>query len=169
MPLEAYIMVKGFEGTSKKAGHPKGASIVHSVSHSVNTPIDAVHGALTGRRNHNPIKVGLLIDASVYQYYQNLIDKDKTGSTKLDVELGFFRSDQTNIGLEGNGENGVYYKINLKDAICVGIDYWMGDSRGNVVGQAPMRQEYIEVTFIYREIHWTYAKGNKESVDKWDA
>jgi len=168
MALEAYILVKGYEGTSKKAGHPKGSSIVHSVAHTVDTPIDAIHGALTGRRNHRPIKVSLLIDASVYQYYQSMIDKDKTGTTKLDVELGFFRSDQTNIGLPGKGENGVYYKINLKDAIVVGIDYYMGDTRNNIPGQPPMRQEYLEVTFIYREIHWTYADGNKETMDAWD-
>jgi type VI secretion system Hcp family effector len=69
----------------------------------------------------------------------------------------------------GKGENGVYYKINLKDAIIVGIEYAMGDTRGNLPGQAPMRQEYIKVTFIYREIHWTFADGNKEAMDKWDA
>jgi type VI secretion system Hcp family effector len=171
MALEAYILVKGFEGTSKKAGHAKGSSIVHTVTHSVQTAVDTSHGVMTGRRNHTPIKVGLLIDASVYQYHQAIIDKDKDGSKRLEVELGFFRSDQTHVGLPGKGENAPYYKIQLKDAVVVGVDYYMGDTRGGTPaqpGQTPLRQEYIEVTFIYREIHWIYTDGNKETMDAWD-
>jgi type VI secretion system Hcp family effector len=168
MSMEAYILVKGFEGTSVKAGHPKQSSIVHSVSHEVVTPADVTHGAFTGRREHRPIKVALLIDASSYQYYQALIDKDKSGAKKLDVELGFFRPDQTNIGIEGKGEAEPYYKIQLKDALVQGILHVMGDTRGAVAGAPPVRTEYIEVTFVYREIHWLYTKGNKETMDAWD-
>ena len=95
MALDAYILIKGFEGTSKKNGHPKGSSIVHAVNHELVTPMDLAHGAVTHRRQHGLMIVEMLIDASVYQIYNALIDKDKDGTKKLDVELGFFRPTRT--------------------------------------------------------------------------
>jgi type VI secretion system secreted protein Hcp len=167
MALDAYILVGGFEGTSKKGGHPAKSSIVHGVQHTVQTPIDSTHGSVTGRRVHAPLVVSMTIDASVYQYYQNVIDKDKDGSKKLDVEIGFYRPNQENIGLWGSGEAKPYFKINLKDAFVSQINFRMPDARAQGGAEAN-RQEYLEVTFVYREIHFLYTNGNKESVDAWD-
>jgi type VI secretion system Hcp family effector len=169
MALDAYVLVTpGFEGTSKKGGHPPKSSIVHSVRHQVNTPIDATHGNVTGRRVHSPIVVAMTVDTSIYQYYQKLIEKDKDGSKTLAVDIGFFRPQQANIGLFGKGETAPYYNIQLKDAYVVSINFVMPDSRAQQGSPDANRQEYVEVTFAYREIHFLFADGNKEAVDQWD-
>jgi type VI secretion system Hcp family effector len=173
MALEAYILTAGFEGTTKKFGHPAKASIVHSVYHELTTPIDNVHGAVTGRRAHGLLHVELVVDASIHQYYTACIDKDKGGAKKLDVEVGFYRTDQANVGLKGFGEEKTYYKINLKDAFVASITFTMGDRMGGTTANpgsvGTVRSEYIKVSFAYREIHWLYCDGNKEAMDKWDA
>jgi type VI secretion system Hcp family effector len=168
--LEAYILVKGFEGTSAKMGHPKGSTIVHAVSHIVSTPMDVTRGAVTGKRRHQPITVEIPIDASASQYMNALIDKDKDGGKKLDVTLGFFRPNQANIGLAGAGENSPYYKIHLVDAIVTSVEFVMDDTRATgATAGAASKGEYLRVTFAYRQIEWTYTNGNKQTQDAWDA
>jgi type VI secretion system Hcp family effector len=171
MPFEAYILVDGFEGDSVKNGHPKKSSIVFAIDHGIRKPTDLAHGTISGRREHGAMKVSMVIDSSSYQYYDNLIKTDQSGAKKLNIEIGMFRPDQTNVGIIGNGEAATYYTIQMKDAMVTAIRHVMGDSRGSQAQGAgqPVRTEYLEVEFVYREIHWTFKKGNKETMDKWDA
>jgi len=171
MPFEAYIKTTGFEGTSVKNGHPKQSSVVFAIDHQIRKPTDLAHGTITGRREHGAMKVSMVIDASSYQYYDNLIKTDQSGAKKLEIEIGMFRPDQTNVGIEGAGEAAPYYKIQMKDAMVTAVRHVMGDSRGTQAQGAgqPVRTEYLEVEFVYREIHWIYTKGNKETMDRWDS
>ena len=98
MAIEGYIMCKGgaagdYEGTSKKAGHPKGSSILHSFNQTVETPFDAGHGTTSARRLYKQIVCEIVPDAFIYQYYKDLILKDKDGAKKTQVEFGFFRAE----------------------------------------------------------------------------
>lgn len=176
MALDAYILInqagKAFEGTANKTGFPKGSSIVHAAYHSLETPVDIAHGAVTHRRQHGLLVVEMLIDASVYQIFNAIIDKDKDGSKKVGAEIGFFRPDQANIGLKGFGETKPYYKIIMTDGFIASCEFVMGDTRstGGPAGAAAAgRQEYLKVKFAYRQIEWMYCDGNKSAQDAWDA
>jgi type VI secretion system Hcp family effector len=167
MALEAYILVDGFEGTSKKTGHPAKSSILHKVEYDLVTPTDEVHHTITGNRQHSSVAVELLIDASSYQYWQACIDKDKQDKGKrLKVKLGFFRTNQDNIGLWGAGETKEYYTIELADALVKSVSFRQGDKTQEGGGT---RSEYLRVEFVFRQITWTYMNGNKASTDAWDA
>jgi len=169
------MLIKGssdFEGTSKKTGHLKNSSIVHAVYHKLETPVDTAAGAVTHRRQHGLMVVEALIDSSVYQIYNAVIDKDRDGTKKLAVTLQFYRTNQDNIGLWGAGENAPYYKIQLTDAFVTTVEFVMGDTRStsNVGGGAAAgRAEYLRLSFAYRQIEWTYMNGNKGTTDAWDA
>ena len=66
----------------------------------------------------------------------------------------------------------MYFTIQMKDAFVASVEYIMGDTResgGERGAAAGGRQEFMRVKFAYREIHWVYANGNKEAMDKWDA
>jgi len=171
MALDACIAIKGFEGSSKKLGHLKGSSIVHAVVHSVETPIDLAHGSVTHRRQHSLLTVEMVLDPSCYQIYQNVIDKDRDGSKKLDVTLQFYRPNQENIGLWGKGETDAYFTIELADAFIASVEFIMGDTRasGAEAGAAAGgRGEFLRVKFAYRQVTWTFKNGNKSSIDAWD-
>src|SRR5262249_34377447 len=79
--FDACILIKQagkeFEGTSKKIGHLKNSSVVYAVSHQIQTPFDPGSGSVTHRRQHGLFQVEMAIDASVYQLYNAIIDKDK--------------------------------------------------------------------------------------------
>jgi len=176
MALDACMLIKmngkEFEGTSKKTGHLKGSSIVHSVSHALTTPIDLAAGSVTHRRQHGLFIVESLIDASFYQIYNACIDKDKDGSKKLEVTTQFYRPNQDNIGLWGAGEQAAYLKIVLTDAFVASVEFVMGDTRatGAIAGAAAAgRGEFLRTSFAYRQIEWTYMNGNKATQDAWDA
>ena len=172
MALDACIAITpGFEGSSKKAGHLKGSSIVHAVVHSVETPVDLAHGSVTHRRQHSLLTVEMVLDPSVYQIYQAVIDKDKDGSKKLAVALAFYRPNQDNVGLWGAGETAPYFTIELADAFIASVEFIMGDVRasGAEAGAAAGgRGEYLRVKIAYRQITWTFKNGNKTSIDAWD-
>jgi len=176
MALDACMLVKlngkEMEGTSKKTGHLKSSTIVHAVSHDIITPVDIAAGAVTHRRQHGLMVVSHDIDASVYQLYNAVIDKDRDGSKKLEVTLQFYRANQDNIGKWGAGENAAFYKIVCTDAFVTSIGFRMEDTRatGAVQGAAAAgRGEYLITSFAYRQIEWTYMNGNKATQDAWDA
>jgi len=169
------MLVKGsgkeFEGTSKKTGHLKSSTIVHYVSHDIITPVDVAAGAVTHRRQHGLFTVGHDIDASVYQLYNAVIDKDRDGTKKLEVTLQFYRANQDNIGKWGAGENAPFFKIVLTDAFVTSVGFRMDDTRmtGAIAGSAAAgRGEYLVTAFAYRMIEWTYMNGNKATNDAWD-
>jgi type VI secretion system Hcp family effector len=174
--LDACILIKQggkeFEGSSKKTGHLKNSSIVHAVYHSITTPVD--HGAVTGRRQHGVMQVDMLIDPSIYQLYNAIIDKDKSGAKKLEVTLQFYRTNQDNIGLWGGGENAPYYKIVLSEAVITSIEFIMNDltpAPGTPPGAAAAQRtgELVRVKFAYDKIEWTFMQGNKNTLDSWNA
>jgi len=170
MAFDAAITVKEIAGDSKKVGHPPKSSIVHSVYHSLDTPVDAAHGSVTHRRQHGLMIVELLIDSSSYAYYDAVKTKDTDGSKKLDVMLNFFRTNQDNIGLWGAGEAKPYFTIHLTDAFVATVEFVMDDTRasGGEGHAAGGRGEYLRVKFAYRQIEWTWMNGNKSAQDAWD-
>jgi len=170
MALDAAITVKEIPGDSKKAGHPKGSSIVHAVYHSLDTPVDEAHGSVTHRRQHGLMTVEILIDSSSYGYYDFVKTKDTDGSKKLDVTLSFYRTNQDNIGLWGAGETKPYFTIHMTEAFVATVEFVQDDTRasGGAGHAAGGRGEYLRVKFAYRQIEWTWMNGNKTTLDAWD-
>jgi type VI secretion system Hcp family effector len=170
MAIDPYVMVEKFEGGSVKNGHPKNSSLLFNFTHVVSTPIDPVAGHVTNRRHHELIVADILIDASMYQYYQGIIDKDQDAATKgkFKVEFGFFRTNQPNLGADGSGESAPYLKINLENAFIAHVEFIAGDTRETTGPQAGAgRNEMIRVKFAYDKIMWTYTKGGKSAQDSW--
>ena len=176
MALDPCMLIKmngkEFEGTSKQTGHLKSSTMVHAVQHKIDTPVDIAAGSVTHRRQHGLFLVSHTIDASVYQIYNAVIDKDRDGSKKLEVTLQFYRPNQDNIGSWGAGQNAPFYKIVLTDAFVVSVEFMTDDTRlmGALTGAAAAgRGEYLRTSFAYRQIEWTYMNGNKATQDAWDA
>jgi type VI secretion system Hcp family effector len=168
--MHGYILTKGITGSNKRGGMPAGSTLISMCTFDVDTPHDPGHHAITQSRVWGLVHVRMIVDEAAYAYYQALIDKDHTDKSKpLEVELGFYRANQVEVGIHGKGESAPFYKINLKDARIVNLHFKMEDVRDSAKGGGGMLAEYLEMDVIFREITGTYAEGGKTWNDKWDA
>jgi type VI secretion system Hcp family effector len=165
MALYSYALHdQGINGSSLRKGHPKNSVIMYGFSLSLRTPFDEGQHHITSNRVWSICYADLGCDAATNLIYQACIDKDtKPASKPLKVEFGFFRVNQPDQGIDGSGDQAVYFKYNIEDARIVSVEFFMD----NVSDKAGTRSEYIRVGYIFSKIAATYTKGGVGMADQW--
>jgi hypothetical protein len=134
MAQEGYLLVNGFGGQNTRRGAPKNSSLLYSLVFDVSHPMDASHHVFTGKRFWSTVRAEIPVDASIYQYYQAVVDADNKANP-LAVEVGLYRQNQPTVGVLGFGDDKPYLKVNLVDARVSGVSYSM-EARGGIGTEA---------------------------------
>ncbi len=125
-----------------------------SFGYEVTTPRNA-SGALTGRRQHGPIRIHKRIDKSTPLLIKALCKNEP-------VTLGefrFFRPDASGSGAEEHFYTILMEKGYVASVLQLSEDVIMAGD------QAPPMME--EVSFVFRDITWTYEIGGVTHKDSW--
>lgn len=144
--------VKG-ESTQTSLGR-EGSIECISYEQAVKTAREEGTNMVTGRRQHQPIKILKRIDQS-----SPLIMKALTENQKVEAVFKFYRPNPS-----GDGTTEQFYTVQLKDANVAAVKQQVPDTIAkDTAGLPPM--ETIE--FVFKEIIWRFEKGGVEHPDKW--
>lgn len=127
-----------FKGDGKSSHGSQWIPVV-SVSESATPGRDSATGQASGKRQHEPIKIVKVIDASTPQLHQAAA----TGEHLKEVVFEFYRGNAP-------GKQELYETIRLSDAMITGIQ---NRGAGNA-GQGGRPTE--EISFEYEKIEFTY-------------
>jgi len=146
---------KDIKGESTQASMGREGSIeCVSYEQSVRTAREASTNMVTGRRQHQPIKIVKRIDAS-----SPLLMKALTENQKIEAAFKFYRPNPS-----GDGTTEQFYTVQLKEGNVSSVKQVVHDTiAAATVGLAPME----EVEFVFKEIIWRFEKGGVEHPDKW--
>jgi len=159
MGLNGYMKLTGetqgnIRGSVTKAGFEDSIKVI-AVNHGVGSPVDAVSGLPTGKRQHEPLTITKEIDRST-PLLMNLL----TNSENIqDLEVLFCVSSR-------DGMIVPYYKIELVNARIYQIQFEMLNNKhpGNY-----KLKECEHISFCYQKIIWTYVDDGSSSEDDWEA
>jgi type VI secretion system secreted protein Hcp len=158
MATIAYLAVKAqrlgvITGGVTIAGR-EGTIAVAAVRSEITTPIDLGTGNPTGKRQHHPLTITVLIDKSAPKLYEVLATND----TLSEVTLAYWRAPPDR-GVNPTGGEAKYFTITLANARITAITLSTQDST----------QEVLEVQLTYQKITWTWVEGGISAADDWEA
>ncbi|MBQ4489371.1 MAG: Hcp family type VI secretion system effector [Ruminobacter sp.] len=159
MALTMYMKVTGknqgeIKGSCDQGGDKKDKILVYGTDHQVEIPRDTHTGLPTGQRIHLPISITKAKDVASPKLFAACCKGEQ-----VSVELDFYRISPT-------GEEELYFKITLEDAIIVNIKEY------TPLTFLPDNKPYHDmedVSFTYSKITWSYVDGNVEFTDDWKA
>lgn len=144
--------IKG-ESTQTSMGR-EGSIECLSYEQSVRTAREEGTNMVTGRRQHQPIRIQKRIDQS-----SPLIMKALTENQKIEATFKFYRPNPS-----GDGTTEQFYTVQLKGGNVAAVKQEVPDTIGKeTAGLPPMEH----VDFVFKEIIWRYEKGGVEHPDKW--
>jgi len=144
-PIQGGVLIKGREGTME----------VTEVTHEIVSPRDAASGLPTGKRQHKPLTITMVLDKSTPLLYKSLV----TNETLPTVELKFYRTDP--LGKELN-----YFTVKLTNASLSQVKTVLPDTKDPASAQ---KVEVVQVSFTYQKIEWTWVDGGITASDDWES
>jgi type VI secretion system secreted protein Hcp len=122
---------------------------------AVQSAREAATGMVTGRRQFTPIRILKRIDKS-----SPLILKALTKNEKIDATFKFFRPNPN-----GDGTTEQFYTVAIKDGNVASVKEFVPETLNPAASNSNAPLE--EVSFVFREIVWTYTNGGITHEDKW--
>ncbi len=121
---------------------------------SVKTARESGTGMMTGRRQYEPLRIVKRIDKA-----SPLIMKALTGNENIDGVFKFFRPNPT-----GDGTTEQFYTVEIKKGNVASVRELVNSTLDpELVHNPPLE----EVTFVFRDIKWTYTNGGITHEDTW--
>ena len=159
MALNAYLILKGQQqgdihgGVTQKGR--EGSILVHSFSHEIISPRDAVTGLPTGKRQHEPMQILKEIDQSSPLLWTALVNNENL----VTWQLKFWATAKTGVQTQ-------IYTITLTNASIASMHEYMPDNDDPAKAKLPLLEE---VTFTYQKIEWVWTKGGITAQDDWES
>jgi type VI secretion system secreted protein Hcp len=157
--LTAYMTLTGqksgnVKGSVTQKGR-EGSIAVIALNHDVVSPRDPASGLPTGKRMHKPLTVTMELDQSTPILYNMLTTNENIPT----LEVKFWRAGAT--GIEAQ-----YFTVRLTNANISDIHL----VEPNTKNPDTMRYEsYVEVSFTYQKIQWTWTDPSVTAADDWAA
>jgi type VI secretion system secreted protein Hcp len=156
--LDAYLTLTGetqgsIHGDVTQAGREDTIRVV-SYGHLVFTPRDSKTGLLTGKRQHEPLRITKEIDRSTPKLMRAWVNGEKL----TECTLEFWRP--TNTGAEQQ-----YYTVVLTDAYIVSVRQEMLNNLNRDYLNYPVLEH---VTLVYSNIEWIYDATGESFNTNWD-
>jgi len=161
MSIIAYLTLTGAKQGVIKGGITakgrEGTIAVTAVSHEIATSVDQATGAATGKRQHEPIAITMLIDQATPKLYQAAV----TNETLTSAKIGFWRP-----SADGSGTEVQYFTITLTNPLIVNVTLNAYDDDDPAFAKG---FEYEEIELTYQKIEWTWTDGGITATDNWQA
>jgi type VI secretion system secreted protein Hcp len=159
MALNAYLTLKGqkqgaINGSVTQKGRENSIMII-AASHSVMSPRDASSGLATGKRMHKPFVTTQELDKSVPLLYNVLVNNENI----TEWTLKFWEPSAT-------GAEKQYFTIKLTNATIAAIDLRMANNKHPDLMKF---KEYLEISYTYQKIEWTWTDGGITALDDWES
>jgi type VI secretion system secreted protein Hcp len=159
MALNAYLVLKGqkqgaINGSVTQKGRENSIMII-AASHSVMSPRDAASGLATGKRMHKPFVTTQELDKSVPLLFNVLVNNENI----TEWTLKFWEPSST-------GAEKQYFTIKLTNATIASIDFRMANNKHPDLMKF---KEYLEVSYTYQKIEWTWTEGGITAMDDWES
>jgi len=172
MSLDAAIQVTG--SVQGKFGHQNsiksraGFSIVTRTKHGVNSPRDSSSGLASGKRQHEPFEVVLLLDSSIINFYSAI----STNEVLKTVTIQYYQTTASTLNIQGTagagGEGKPWMTYTLENAVVSDVQFYQPYSRA-VEPEEKHKDQHIVVKFTYQKITLTVTEGGKTYTDDWTA
>jgi type VI secretion system secreted protein Hcp len=166
MALNAYLYYKGqkqgdIKGSVTQKGRENSIMVV-AASHSIRSPRDAASGLPSGKRQHQVFTITQELDISVPLSYNALTQNENIVSWKLLHWAPQYGNDRTTaVGTEVQ-----HFTIELTNANIASIDFRMLNNKN---AELMKYSEYLEISFSYQKIQWTWVKGGVTANDDWES
>ena len=158
MEIAGYLEITGdmqgpIEGGSQRKGRD-GLIELLGFSHDVEIPLQQGSQIASGRAMHRPIEIRKAIDKSSPKLMQAMCTKELLS----EVEFRWYRFNQ-------QGQEALYYKIQLKQALILKICSWTPDAQ--IKDQEHL--QFMETIWLgYESIIWSWGvDGNVEYEASW--
>jgi type VI secretion system secreted protein Hcp len=161
MSIAAYLTMTGAKQGAFKGGVAakgrEGTIALTAFESQIETPIDPVSGAATGKRQHQPIVITKLTDQVTPMLYEALV----TNEMLTEVTIAFWAA-----APDGSGTQTPYFTIKLTNAMVSGVTLISPDAKDLTPATV---SSYEEVQLIYQTITWTWTNSNITAQDNWAA
>lgn len=158
MEIAGYLEITGemqgpIEGGSRRRNRD-GLIELLGFSHDVEIPLQQGSQIASGRAVHRPIEIRKAIDKSSPKLMQAMCSKEMLS----EAEFTWYRFNE-------QGQEALYYKIQLKQALILKIRSWTPDAYDE--NQAPL--QFMETVWLgYESIIWSWGvDGNVEYETDW--
>jgi type VI secretion system secreted protein Hcp len=142
-PIQGGVTLKGLEGSMH----------VLALSHEIDSPRDAATGQATGKRQHKPLVITMVLDKST----PLLLNAMVTDEVLKEVHLLFYER-----GAKGNLVNTFDIKLTNAQISHVATVY---PDTGSPRSDRPV----LQLSFVYQKIEWTWVEGAVTAADDWQA
>ena len=136
----------------------EGSIQVVDIEHQVVSPRDPQSGLPTGQRMHKPMVLTMPLDKSGPILYNMLCTNENISDFVLNAWAPQLRAGS------GVGTEVQYYTIRLTNANIAGIEHI---TKTDANGANP--KAYLQVSFTYQKIEWTWNDGGITAMDDWEA
>jgi type VI secretion system Hcp family effector len=155
----AYLQITGkhqgvFKGGISRPGH--GDNWLELLAFENTPPRDRPSGMLAGKRQHGTLSITRATGEEAALFFKALATKEPLP----EVEIEF-------VNQHGNGAAFLQNSATLTGATIVKIEKTPPPSSPKGPRNWHPRGEYVRVSFIYRQITWTYKNGSKADSDSW--
>jgi type VI secretion system secreted protein Hcp len=144
--------IKG-ESTQTSLGR-EGSIECISYEQAVKTAREEGTNMVTGRRQHQPIRILKRIDQA-----SPLIMKALTENQKIEATFKFYRPNPA-----GDGTTEQFYTVQLKEGNVSAVKQQVPDTIAKETAGLPPIEN---VEFVFKEIIWRFEKGGVEHPDRW--
>jgi type VI secretion system secreted protein Hcp len=157
--LSAYMTLTGQKSGAVKGGVTQkgreGSIGIIAVNHEVLSPRDPASGLPTGKRMHKPLTVTMELDQSTPILYNMLTSNENIPT----LEVKFWRTGPT--GMESQ-----YFTVRLTNANISEIRLVEPNVKNT---DTTHLDSYLEVSFTYQKIQWTWTDPSVTAADDWMA
>lgn len=141
------------ESTQSSLGRADSIECI-SYEQSVNTAREAATNVVTARRQFTPLKIVKRIDRS-----SPLLLKALSENQKVEGVLRFFRPNPS-----GDGTTEQFYTVEISEGNVASVKQFIAPTiKAETAGEPPLE----EITFVFKNITWTYTNGGVTHTDKW--
>ena len=150
--LNLLIQGNKVDGDSTKASMDRADTIeCHSFFYELSSPREMATGRLTGRRQHSPVTIVKPVDRSTPLLLKALCQNEVVNR----ADFRFFRPSPGGSGAEEH-----YYTVLLENGFVSEIR-----EEGHTGPESGQMME--RVSFVFRDITWTYEIGGATHKDSW--
>lgn len=144
--------IKG-ESTVESLGRKDSIECI-AYDQAVNTAREAATGMVTGRRQYGPLAIRKRIDKA-----SPLLVKALTNNEAIEGVFKFFRPNPT-----GDGTEQHFFTVEIKNGHVSAIKQALPNTITRETSGEPPQEE---VSFVFRDITWTYEDGGITHSDSW--
>jgi type VI secretion system secreted protein Hcp len=155
--VHLYLKANGndVKGESTQTSLGRGDSIeCISYEMGVTTAREATTGMVTGRRQYTPLTIKKRIDKA-----SPLLVKALVENQKIDGTFKFFRPNPA-----GDGTTEQFFSVELKNGHVSAIKHHLPNTIVALTAGEPPQEE---VSFVFKDITWTYTNGGITHSDSW--